>query len=128
MHSVIAFNSQCINRFQQLGGIEYLEESITYYRQRLNLCAIGDPNRSFFLNNLTVALLPHGHLNRSFSLHNLANTSWPFLTSLCKSSNANRAPSSALFRMLNPFQFFDLIISHLLSMCSQNAPEVTPFV
>ena len=86
------------DRFQQLGGIEYLEESITYYRQRFNLCPTGDPNRPASLNYLATAvftrfeqlgriedleeaitchrqafaLLPHGHPNRSYSLTNLA--------------------------------------------------------
>ena len=87
------------HRFQQLGGIEYLEESITCWRQSLNLCAIGDPNHSVLLNNFAsalttryqqlgrmvdleeaitclrqaIALLPHGHPNRSESLNYLAN-------------------------------------------------------
>ena len=45
------------DRFRQLGGIEYLEESITYYRQGFHLCTIGDPNCSASLNNLADALL-----------------------------------------------------------------------
>ena len=87
------------NRFQQLGGEEYLEESITYYRQRLNLCPIGDPNHSASLNNLGCAvttrfqhlgriedleeaitchrqaltLFPQRHPYRSNSLNNLAS-------------------------------------------------------
>ena len=44
------------DRFDQLGGIEYLvEESITCWRQSLNLCPIEDPNRSVFLNDLRLA-------------------------------------------------------------------------
>ena len=42
--------------FQQLGGIEYLDESITLRRQSLNLCPIGDPNRSVILNNFAAAM------------------------------------------------------------------------
>ena len=34
------------HRFQQLGGIEYLEESINCWRQGFNLCPIQDLNRS----------------------------------------------------------------------------------
>ena len=76
------------------GGIEYLvEESITCWRQSLNLCPI--PNRSVFLNNLATALWtplwaagrdrvsitcwrqalslrPHGDPNCSDFLNNLA--------------------------------------------------------
>ena len=44
------------DRFRQLGGIEYLEESITYWRQSLNLCPITHPNRSDFLNNFATAM------------------------------------------------------------------------
>jgi hypothetical protein len=44
------------DRFQQLRGIEYLEESITCCRQGLKLCPIGDPNRSHFLNNFATAI------------------------------------------------------------------------
>ena len=87
------------DRFQKLGGIEYLEESITYYRQALALRPHGHLNRSSSLNNLASAvftrfeqlrrmedleeaiachrqalvLRPHGHLNRSSSLNNLAS-------------------------------------------------------
>jgi hypothetical protein len=89
------------DRFQQLGGIEYLEESIAYYRQLewFNRCPIGDRNRSTSLNRLgnalttrfeqlggiedleeaitchrqALALRPHGHPDRSSSLNNLAN-------------------------------------------------------
>jgi tetratricopeptide (TPR) repeat protein len=89
------------NRFQQLGGIEYLEESITCWRQGLDLCPIGDPNRLFIFDNFAsgpvpwatlfqqlgrmedleeaitchrqaLALLPDGHPGRSFSLNNPA--------------------------------------------------------
>ena len=83
------------DRFEQLGGIDYLlvEESITCSRQGLNLCPIDDPNRSDFLNNFAsamttrfkqlgrmedleeaitchrqmLALRPHGHPDRSTS-------------------------------------------------------------
>ena len=44
------------DRFLRLGGIEYLEESITCCRQRLNLCPIGDPNRTVFLNNFAITV------------------------------------------------------------------------
>ena len=44
------------NRFKQLGGIEYLEESITCWHQGLNLCPIGDPDRSMYLNNIGAAV------------------------------------------------------------------------
>ena len=36
------------HRFEPLGAIEYLKESITCRRQCSNLCPIGDPNRSVF--------------------------------------------------------------------------------
>ena len=91
-------NALC-DRFEQLGGIQYLEESITCSRQSLNLCPIGDPNRSVFLNNFAIAitkrfqqlgrmedleeaiichrqaltLLPYGHPDRSSSLNNFAS-------------------------------------------------------
>ena len=57
------------DRFMQLGGIEYLEESISYYRQleRFNRCPIGDRNRSITLNQLGNALIARfmhlGHNN-----------------------------------------------------------------
>ena len=86
------------HRFEQQGGIEYLEESITYFRQGLNLCPIWDPKRSVFLNNFatamttrfeqlgrmddleeaitchrqSLALRPHGHPDHSLYLDNLA--------------------------------------------------------
>ena len=46
------------DRFKQLGGIEYLDESITYRRQleRFNRCPIGDDKRSSYLNDLAYAL------------------------------------------------------------------------
>ena len=82
-----------------LGGIQYLEESISCWRQSLNLCPIEDPIHSFLLNNFAAAvstrfdqlgrmedleeaitchrqalvLRPHGHPDRSSSLNNLAN-------------------------------------------------------
>ena len=34
------------DRFRHLGGIEYIEESITCNRQGLNLCPIGHPDHS----------------------------------------------------------------------------------
>jgi hypothetical protein len=86
-------------RFEQLGGMEDLEEAITCHRQALALRPHGHPNRSSSLNNLAnavftrfqqlggmedleeaitchrqaLALRPHGHPNRSSSLNNLAN-------------------------------------------------------
>ena len=41
-------NALC-DRFEQLGGIQYLEEAITHWRQSLNLCPIEDPSRSVIL-------------------------------------------------------------------------------
>ena len=35
---------------------EYLEESITCFRQELNLCPIGDPYHSIFLSNFATAM------------------------------------------------------------------------
>ena len=50
------------DRYQQLGGIEYLEESTACYCEGFNLCPIGDPNRSAFLNNLVTAVSgSHSH-------------------------------------------------------------------
>ena len=86
------------DRFEQLGGIEYLEESIAYYRQMINLTAVGSSDRTYCLNNLAVfvgsrfdelgrmedldeqiachrqvlALLPQGHRDHSTSFSNLA--------------------------------------------------------
>ena len=45
------------NRFEQLGGIEYLEESITCWRQILNLYSIEDPNRLVSLSNFAAAII-----------------------------------------------------------------------
>ena len=41
--------SALYDRFEQLGGIEYLEESITYYRQleRFDRFPIGDNRRTY---------------------------------------------------------------------------------
>ena len=44
------------DRFRQLGGIAYLEESIAYYHQTFDLCPIGHPDRSSSLNNLATAV------------------------------------------------------------------------
>ena len=86
------------DRFEQLGGIEYLDESITSYRQMINLSAIGSSDHIMCLNNLAVfvgsrfdelgrmedleeqiachrqvlALLPQGHRDRSTFFNNLA--------------------------------------------------------
>ena len=90
------------NRYEQLGGIEYLEESITYSRRALALRPHDHPNYSISLDNLAtafstrfeqlgqmqdleeaitlhrqaLALQPHGHPNRSISLNNLALSVW----------------------------------------------------
>ena len=46
------------DRFEQLGGMEYLEESVTYFRQlqRFNRCPIRDDYRSAYLNGLAYAI------------------------------------------------------------------------
>ena len=95
---IIDLASALFDRFQQQGGIEYLEESITYYRQSLNLHPIGNFNHSTILSNLAnavstrfhqlggmenleeaityyrqaLALEPHGHPRRPSTLNNLA--------------------------------------------------------
>ena len=89
------------DRFEQHGGIEYLGEAITHYRQleRFNRYPIGDHNRLTTLSNLAIAvqtrfnqlgnlddleeaitcyrqalaLRSHGHPNHSDSLNNLAD-------------------------------------------------------
>src|SRR5260221_13475660 len=88
------------SRYRQLGGMEYLEESITSSRQgidAIDLCPIWKPHRPAFLSNLGIAvytrfeqsgrmedleetischrealaLRPHGHPDRSGSLTSL---------------------------------------------------------
>ena len=98
---LIDLSNALYHRFEEIGGIEYLEESITCFREGLNLCPIGNPNRSYCLNNFATAILtrfhwqqlgrmedleeaitshrqalalrPHGHPDRSFSLTNYAS-------------------------------------------------------
>src|SRR5258705_11263865 len=45
------------NRYKKLGGIKYLEESITYYRQGIDLCPVWNPRRPFVVHNLGTAML-----------------------------------------------------------------------
>jgi tetratricopeptide (TPR) repeat protein len=97
LQSISDLSNALFDRFQQLGGIEYLEESITYYRQQINLYPIGNPCRPSRLNNLAIivctrfeqlgrmedleeaitchrealALCPHGHPDHLSSLSNL---------------------------------------------------------
>jgi hypothetical protein len=53
---VFDLSNALFNRYQQLGGIEYLEESITCYRQGIDLCPIWSSLRPDVLNNLANAL------------------------------------------------------------------------
>jgi len=98
LHSVFDLSNALFNRYLRLGGIEYLDESITYYHQEIDLCPTWSSLRPGCLNNLANAVLtrfehlgrmedleeaitchrealslrPHGHPRCSSSLNNLA--------------------------------------------------------
>ena len=89
-----------LTRYCQLGGMEHLDEAITYNREALTLRPIGHPDRHTHLSSLATTLLarfrqsgrmedlddsityncealslcPLGHPKRSLSLSNLANS------------------------------------------------------
>ena len=69
LDAILDLAGALFDRFQLLGGMEYVEESVAHCREGINLCPIYNPRRPMCLDNLGVALLTH--FGQSGGMNNL---------------------------------------------------------